>query len=525
MKYLKQIILISFITISIPTIIFSQGKKPVDGIFKKPIDSKKLDDQIELKSASVKSKFIKKSNNGDDISIIKNKRSAVSFNAYTIEELSKQEGRALKDDDTLTIEYNDDNNKLVKRTVDVSDYIAELNEIEKRMNSYGRSTRTDDSVVTGIDNDESKLNQQKSAIPIGGKFKTIDEINTDFSKSNIVNGKTAKSIDDVTNDEFNAITDRQRTLKGIKSKTTGIQAIKPGSLSIGIAKPPLLVSTFQHTAQKKWEFGSKDKVYLGLSADATLSGQLYKTADTLSLLPIEQAREIYKKSATRLTLRANAKAEGSIFNNGFTMLSANSNLDYPVHKDSNARLKLNAEVAGFSIFGIDKSFKSYTKDEEKSYIFNKKFSKTFTLVVPVTVSVGAEGNLGVKYHVLVDKSTLDAKITPYAKVIGKATCDVDLFIIRAGVEAKLTVIDGSINLAGRSDIFFTDQGFLFRRNFQCGYNLKLLSGAITARVQRRNWRWQWKTIWSHDLFTWNGFNYSGSFDSGNVTNEDTYINW
>lgn len=70
MKYLKQIILISFITISIPTIIFSQGK-PVDGIFKKPIDSKKLDDQIELKSASVKSKFIKKSNNGDDISIIK----------------------------------------------------------------------------------------------------------------------------------------------------------------------------------------------------------------------------------------------------------------------------------------------------------------------------------------------------------------------------------------------------------------------------------------------------------------------
>lgn len=132
MKYLKQIILISFITISIPTIIFSQGKKPVDGIFKKPIDRKKLDDQIELKSASVKSKFIKKSNNGDDISIIKNKRSAVSFNAYTIEELSKQEGRALKDDDTLTIEYNDDNNKLVKRTVDVSDYIAELNEIEKK---------------------------------------------------------------------------------------------------------------------------------------------------------------------------------------------------------------------------------------------------------------------------------------------------------------------------------------------------------------------------------------------------------
>lgn len=33
MKYLKQIILISFITISIPTIIFHK-EKPVDGIFK-----------------------------------------------------------------------------------------------------------------------------------------------------------------------------------------------------------------------------------------------------------------------------------------------------------------------------------------------------------------------------------------------------------------------------------------------------------------------------------------------------------
>lgn len=540
-KHLVQIAVLAFILGTSTSIaqIKKPGSSPFDRL--KPKDRKMILENATKTQAQIKAEKAGKSldvvTTEDAKWRIRNKTKSIPFVPFTLKEISPD--KEITENDTIIIEKNDEDGQYQKDTVDAGDYLDELNALEKQMNRWGKTQRNEsDAVESGLEVDRQQLQTQKQSMPARGVYRRTEDISKEFEKSNFVNGKVVRPFTKITPQEFetnkkttgpksgfqviapsdSAVNSaRQILLQRSKSRMNDIKApLGVGAQSMAPVKteiPPLLLTSFYNTAQKKWELGDRSKFSLLLKANSIFTGSVFKTIDTLSKLTHEQALAIYKKSATFFDVDAKASADAYVLGEQFPLLDISLFVHAPVHQDSLASMQPRVEVFGSTVWNPGKkTYREFLDSATKKKEWKKSKTISFNLVVPVDIEVGIQGTLGVKYFAHSDKNSLDAFATPFADVSGFAKCAVNLFIVRAGVEGKLTFLKGDINLAAHADIMYGNNEFIFTKDFRCNYNLNMLSGNIKAFAERRNWRFKWKRFWTHELFAWEGLNIAGDFE-------------
>ncbi|MBK9247654.1 MAG: hypothetical protein IPM69_05960 [Ignavibacteria bacterium] len=522
------------------------SSNPLDNL--KPKVRKMILDNISKTPAQIKAEKSGKSVDliTDERSgwLVRNKSKAIAFIPFTLKEISPDKEVTVSD--TIIIEKNDEDGRYLKDTVEAGEYLDELNALEKKMNLWGKTQRNEnDAVESGLEIDRQQLQKQKQSMPAKGIYRRTEDIFKEFEKSNFVNGKAVKPFTQTSLQEFenskkstspksgfqeivpsdSAVNSaRQLLLQRSKSRMNDIRSPQSiGAQSMAPIKtdiPPLLLTSFYNTAQKKWELGDRNKFSLLLKANSVFTGSVYKTIDTLSKLTHDQALAVYKKSATFFDVDAKATAEAYVLGEYFPLLDMSLFVHAPVHQDSLASMQPRVDVFGSTVWNPGKkTYRDFLDSATKKKEWKKSKTISFNLVVPVDVEVGIQGTLGVKYFAHSDKNSLDAFATPFADISGFAKCAVNLFIVRAGVEGKLTFLKGDINLAAHADIMYGNNEFIFTKDFRCNYNLNMLSGNIKAFADRRNWRFKWKRFWTHELFAWEGLNIAGDFENVSPTRQ------
>lgn len=221
----------------------------------------------------------------------------------------------------------------------------------------------------------------------------------------------------------------QQEIKALKTRRQkGGTASQEGGIAsqVGTITAPVAQDVMERITQERWELpmGDPDTFYVNLSGDLTLSGS---TAHT--------------KSSARTA------ADCSIMNQRLPLVQVNAVVDSPKSAEMTGSVEL--KVLGNSFTLLDeKSLTLFEKEGEKSDRVDYGYKTRFSVgPVPMSVTVGARGEAGVKYYVRLQPGAAAAVVTPfvdteaYVEVAG-----VDVEIASAGVGGAMKLVKDELVL-------------------------------------------------------------------------------
>ncbi len=250
--------------------------------------------------------------------------------------------------------------------------------------------------------------------------------------------------------------------------------------------------TGSYSGERNFWFGDKSRFYAYLNARVDVSG-----------------------SGRMTQTNAEGKTGAYIFNSHAELVRANANVQAPDNGDLSARL--NVAVFGNSVY--DRQFKAPKLQYSDSYSIplDRKIGDYRFAVgpIPMKVSFGIRGSVGLRYELAAAPRYAYAKVTPFTNTQVYAEGGADIVVGGAGVGANLTLLNDELELAAKANIRtdFQNRKVFLDTNFY-GYNkLDALSGKVYAYayVYRPDFgippwtkeQWNW-TIWD-----WQGFHQSG----------------
>ncbi|BBM86140.1 hypothetical protein [Candidatus Uabimicrobium amorphum] len=119
-------------------------------------------------------------------------------------------------------------------------------------------------------------------------------------------------------------------------------------------------------------------------------------------------------------------------------------------------------------------------------VTSPRFSIPIVGAISIGVEVGAAGEVGLEYSAgytfSLRETSLNATITPYAKLEGFANVSIDAVVAEAGVRIAITIVDVRIPLKGEAGINFTSKGAKFYREISGKMTVSALGGYVQPYI-------------------------------------------
>jgi hypothetical protein len=190
-----------------------------------------------------------------------------------------------------------------------------------------------------------------------------------------------------------------------------------------------------------------------------------------------------------------------------------------------------AKLLGFDVFSAAESELQENNlklaKRGSKLIFNKEVSTRTTILIgpiPLTLEVGALATGRIDYTYALAGLKADADLTPTVLATAFASVGIDLLVVGAKVQANLTIIAESLDMAGHLNVNVPRNGLPTLDTKASVYNtLSTLDGNLQViawiMVPRFGWVPFKKKEFEYELFDWDGlktegalFSYEDAFD-------------
>jgi hypothetical protein len=358
------------------------------------------------------------------------------------------------------------------KQVQAGEYYAELNKLEKKLNEMGHSLRDQAKKVVLHQSTIKKEQLEAKAKKLAANHKAFDS-----SKM-----KAFKTRDELIK-SFKA---DKGLLKGVKGKDSKdgkkADATKTGSRAAG--KGSSIVK------QWGWELGRHNLVATYLNARLELKGD--KTA---------------------VTALGEANAGGWLVNHDIKILQGQASVRAPEKGQSTARL--NIKVMGNTVFNLDKSMQTeWHKSDvlQKTFDYPTKFH--FMLgPIPVSVTMGAQGTVGLRYFIGMRPLQATAQVTPFVHARAYAQAGIDIIVASAGVGGQLRLMDFELRITASLKAGIENSKVYLEEELSMYSDVTLLSGSLYLYASVTVPRFgipPWKKKEYHwDIWKWQGFKKKG----------------
>lgn len=408
-------------------------------------------------------------------------------------------------------------------------YLKQINALEKKLNSEGRSLR-DGTTSSKLITNNKFLDYRKSLAPKSvTTFKTEPEVERFMSTERRVkitgtttNNRTAyltikpyssytpTELANISKYDFSATRAGKVTAKknDNRKRFKDLMVHKYGNLSS--------LYEFDKTDIKNWSFGNPNHF------QARIEGSISRFA---KIYPFDPKLKDINKSEFRV--KATGKATGSIFGHSMDILNASCEFYAP----SNVSKVMTATISvkAFEMNLFPKQTLTFPQEKSISKEYGKSFDKSFPLTIPVLPGIDFKGLLGVKGEVgfeckgEIQRTLASVKAKPLVSLKAYGEGGLSFFsVVEGGVEAELTFIKSELDLNAYAGIFNQNsENIVAGISHYFGYKVDILSGSINA----------YGKICSPipipflpdcyrdevELFKWEGFKDSGTITQGGFT--------
>jgi hypothetical protein len=226
-----------------------------------------------------------------------------------------------------------------------------------------------------------------------------------------------------------------------------------------------------------FELGSAGTFQAYLRGKGTIDGVAYAVSNP-------PTNDDLNNSASHFTFHGDAAAGGSVFNQGFTLATANADFT------SSAKLlsaKMDVAVLGQSIFHLNESAPGKWEKEQK---FAMNCDVNTSIPVPIgpltlTVKLGVQGEAGIQYGMGIygGLPMVRGWVDPYVhtSVYAQAGIGVggDWLGASAGVGANMTLLNNDLDITGEAGVFWF-LNFGIREKLVVHNKVEMLSGRVYA---------------------------------------------
>ena len=167
--------------------------------------------------------------------------------------------------------------------------------------------------------------------------------------------------------------------------------------------------------------------------------------------------------------------------------------------------KLTVTVLGKEKVVFEKEGAGISFEKEKS--FGDDFSYTIRFAigpVPCSVEVGAAFKVGVRFQLLLTPVKVSAAVIPFINADAFARFAVDIVVLAAGIEGRVTLLDAEAKIHGEAGLAGDSNGLYVYAFFAGDLGLEALSGTISAFV-KVNWCiFACSKTYKLKIFSWKG---------------------
>jgi hypothetical protein len=224
-----------------------------------------------------------------------------------------------------------------------------------------------------------------------------------------------------------------------------------------------------------------------------------------------------KGSTQGVDVLGEAAAGGYLVNHRIELLKATGTIHAPEKGTGNARLSV--AVVGRTVVNLNQNVTtSWSKSDQFSTGTKQGVSFTFPVgPIPLSVEVGAQGNVGVRYFLGLRPLHATAQIIPNASVKVYATAAVNLVVAKGGAGAELTLLALTLTLGAELGVDSDSRGLFISEHIYAQNELEMLSGKIFL--------WAEVTVprlgippWTKKHYQWDWFNFTGFKTKGYLFN-------
>jgi len=264
-----------------------------------------------------------------------------------------------------------------------------------------------------------------------------------------------------------------------------------------------------------FELGNAGTFQAYLRGKGTIDGVAYAVSNP-------PTNDDLNNSPSHFAFHGDAAAGGSVFNQGFTLATANADFT------SSAKLlsaKMDVAVLGQSIFHLNESAPGKWEKEQK---FSMGCDVNTSIPVPIgpltlTVKLGVQGEAGIQYGMGIygGLPMVRGWVDPYVhtSVYAQAGIGVggDWLGVSAGVGANMTLLNDDLDITGEAGVFWF-LGFGIREKLVVHNKVDMLSGRVYAFATFGHpcvpdfWNACPSTI-TADLWNWQGLKSEGDLIS------------
>ena len=266
---------------------------------------------------------------------------------------------------------------------------------------------------------------------------------------------------------------------------------------------------------KNWNFGNPEIFQASIEGSITRFAKIY---------PFDVEKKDSNKSEFRV--KATSKVKGSLLGENVDVLDASG--DFYAPSDLSKRMLARVQIKAFetSLFSLNKT---YPQKKSFSETYAKTFDESFPIRIPLLPGIdfkgliGVIGEVGFEYSADLERTVASVHAKPLIdlKVYGEGGLSL-IGVVGGGVEAKLTLIKGELDLNAYTGIFNQNsEEVVAGVNYYFGYNIEILRGSFSAFGEICS---PIDIPWvddcyrkTHKLFDWNGFKDSGTILSGGFT--------
>jgi hypothetical protein len=247
-----------------------------------------------------------------------------------------------------------------------------------------------------------------------------------------------------------------------------------------------------------WQLGNKNTMAAYLSGNFKMEADASKVRD--------------KIDGRGMTVNGRAAAGVTLVNNSWDLLVAEVNFKAPTNAPMSGGVKLKA--LNKVVWEANASSLRWEKKGVISKAVDVSTSFTFTVVVvPIKVTLGVRGEVGLDYQFLLTLNYAGAQVTPFAKVTAYGKAGVDLLgVAGAGLTCNVTVMDIRFPIGGSAYASIPDSKIVV--SLAINTNLTMLSGNVGFYAYCQVPRWgipPWKKAeYNHTFFSWPGFKNVGT---------------
>jgi hypothetical protein len=170
---------------------------------------------------------------------------------------------------------------------------------------------------------------------------------------------------------------------------------------------------------------------------------------------------------------------------------------------------------GQSVYNLNQSATtSWSKSDQLSKTFDYSTKFRFMLgPIPISVQLGAQGSVGVRYFVGLSPIKASAQVIPTVNARVYAQAGIDIVVASAGVGGQLRLIDLSIRIGADLTLRQNGSGLAIDEHFYAQNELTMLSGSLYVYAEVYVPRFgipPWtKKHYEWDLWKWKGLQVKG----------------